>query len=558
MKGWVIAIGLAMIVAAAPSAFAQKKQAGCERGTSAKPTANGPKYQLDTATGPVVFQSGSASTCGRYTYGLLDSAGKVLIPAKYSRAFPLTQTMGVVETADRKALFYQYGKGEKPAPFNKLADICIDGVGACVYGGYLEKANGLRDYWLYPHGAEPATRITEVASVQRLGANLIAHYTAADATPLSRVLDVSGQPLSPAVSRITSFAYRPAMRESDFRKAKSSGARPAYYAMMALADLNDANLSEKTLFLPLDANGRPLGLPAGAVGVIRMPPTPKFSEDKSVGWGVAFPTAAGLEFAVTFGTLEQALTEAATAPRISGFLWHDMPRGNGFRDADFFLTIRERDGWRVGLADKFLSPSDHIYAGHYPTMEAARDAYHAALAVKEANILAARERDERKLADQRAQWAAVRAKEQADRRAQKAAEWPAVKAAGTLCEKKRDIADYPVEAVNAFLRTCEVTMPEILARTDADQSALRIGRQSHENHIEKARVAIQQKFGLRQSVNGPSGGGDPWAAGLAAALASQQASMDAVLAQQAAVYQRNYDAWNSGAQNWCCGAGQPN
>jgi hypothetical protein len=407
----------------------------------------------------------------------------------------------------------------------------------------IAKKGRVSDYHLWVGGSDTPLVLRNLEGLARRGDVLLAHFRAEDGAEVSRFLDLKGQPVSPVVGDISEWR---------FWKPSSAAADKAEF-VSSMGKFEHPLLPYGQLFMPLKPDGSPAPLPEGAMGVFPLQTwastdaldRSRRSDLQAFGWAVVYPTADGIEIAPVMANLAETLRQAPTARRYAGMQRRtaSMTSSNAFISDVMLVRSRDDGRWRPVLAQD-LTPAQHNMGdAGFTDPDLAYRMYV----------------EDRKAHQQRIVLAREETKRQEDEflRKRAAESWARVKGAGTLCSNPYVVQQLPTEAVNQYLRTCPVTDPWVLKnRSDADPAAVEEGRRKYDAHVAKQwaenNAATRAKFGIDGVARG--GGGDPWATGLAAAQAASQASMNAFTAQQNAVYQRNLKAWNSGAQNWCCGA----
>ncbi|MFN7165366.1 MAG: hypothetical protein ACK4P2_11165, partial [Hyphomonas sp.] len=506
-----------------PAALAQKDCTAI--GSAAKPRSEERFVELASAPHFRFSAAISGKTCmkgkSEIHRGIVDVGGLMLVPAKYASVVVLTPSLAAVTDLKGQVRLYNIGKGEGgKAPFSQTGYFGWHQDAWRIGFGYNEKASGLRDYFIYSNAAGTPVRISDVSEVQRAGKLFVADFTAADGAEVSRLIDDSGALVSPIVPRIEIWTSVPPTSHftysSDDTYRKKINDQPAEL-VSKIGKLDEAAASAEHVYLPLSDDGTPLPLAPGAIGVIPLMPEPGHVRH-AFGWATVFASPGGLEFAIAYGDLQASLAQGASAPRVRALRWHVMPTGTAFRDARHYLTVQDERGWRPVLANKLSQPGDMPFGGSFETSEAAVAAYASALQAKDQRVAAATQAYYQEREQEALRWAAVREQAEASKRAGNEAVWRTAKSDGTLCENEAGLLDWPTAGVEDFLLNCPVTLRVTLdKRTDASASALRAG-------WDKYAVHERQMFDeAHQRMNGSANlgsGGDPWAAGLAAAQAA--------------------------------------
>lgn len=466
---------------------------------------------------------------------------KPLVPAKYHRVRVISPTTALVQIDDDAPFrYYRFGKGEAgPAPFADVSALTARGSDVDVAFATSARGAGLRDpgramtYYLFDASGSPV-ELRNLMRLRRYGGVLVADLEL-EGTPVSRLLDLQGRTVSPFIGRIDAWQTVPAEWNATADDKEPVG------LLATIARLDHPDLPFNLLYMPVDDQGRPRAMPEGAIGVIPLPesPHPMTEPKKAFGWAVVYGTPDGFQLAPSFTRLEAALS---AKPTVGGLrrAAHLMTSSNRFIE-DVYAARSLADGrWRI--ADRYaLKPVAFPGAdsGGYGSSDEAYLAYVTAQQARQAGI-------SRAIAEERAAQSARIA-------VWKQEEWARIQASGKICERAPQVVSLGREALTALLRSCNVSDPGAFAaarREGVDPAVIAAAKGVYDK--EQSRVAA-----LLAPPSAPAGGSDPWAAGLAAAQRASAASQNAFVAQQAAVYMRNLNAWNSGAQNWCCAASPP-
>ncbi|RYD68603.1 MAG: hypothetical protein EOP58_00135 [Sphingomonadales bacterium] len=511
-------------------------------GTAAKPIPDGDLYYLPS--GFAYRNARVTKDCGpraRYqvSYGLLATNGKVLIPGKYHRIYPISGTSAVVQLSDGAPLrIYRYGKGEVAAyPQYKIGALIAPGRSR-VQISIAETApapGGVRDYYLYSGESDEPVVLKNLIKLDRFDDAVIAHFVI-DGQPVSRVLDLHGRTASPIVGRIDAWQTVPEKRSlTDWEKIKSYDSPVELVA--SLGDVGDPDLPFRRLYLPLDGNGIPLPMPAGALGVMPLPVQAVQSTRTSnaYGWAVIYASGEGFQVAPSFTALRQALTARPSLTGLSRATAGLTASNRLIQDAYAARGLVD-NRWRIvnifDLKPKASGPG-------YSTSAEAYAVYVGAAQGRQTQI-------SREIAAERA----VEAKANAVWRE---SEWARIRTAGTVCAEAPRVVSLGVEALSALMKNCTVSDPRAFkaaAATGVAPALIAAARSRYD--------AVQQRdAALLAPPSAPIGTSDPWAAGLSAAMSASNNSYNSFVAQQNSVYARNLNAWNSGAQNWCCSGAAP-
>jgi len=527
-----VATALLVGVAAAltPMNQAEAQDRCRETGSEARPAATGQVFEIRTPSGPFRFRKAEwTRRCSRNgnawvesKVGLTDETGRrPLVAARYDDVTPISDTMALVRTGNgaQPYRYYQYGVGETGvSPYFHAGLRTNDQVATPTASS---SPNGDGDLFIF-EGASAPTRVVggQVALMSGASSNLLVNFTNDAGQPLSRIVDPAMRPLSPVIGRVevwttfpTSFAFNGPTTQFP-REVVSQAMR-----------FEHPLLPYDTLYIPITADGTPLPLPEGAVGVFplkrsNLPPGALFG-DQTFGWAVVFPTRDGFEIAPVLAPLAQALQQAPTARRYTGMR----------RSPTDLLMLRDAEGWRP--ATPALEPIHYI-----PAEAVFSDPDEGFLVVAQTW----REQSRRQSLERREREAQLAAA----RQAQADAQWARV-ASGevSLCGNVNPSFLPPV-GLERFFRECDIdrnTQAIFGSKVSAEALAMAVRRRDSAEQ----QLAEQRRQRAQQA---PQTSGDPWARGVAAAEAAVDASMNAFMQRQNETYQRNLAAWNSGAQNW--------
>lgn len=524
---------------------------GCETtGSVREPTVSEEVAQIPGPTGPFRYRSASwRSDCttgknaGMHAgFGIAGEDGRILVPAKYPAVYPISSTRALVQVGygtSAELRYYTYGRGESGRAPYTWAETVEVGPGSFV--SYARTSDEhIADVAMWVNGDDTPVVLTSVRKVWPMENVLQADFQLEDGTDVSRFLDLKGQPVSPVLGPVTRWAVVPAAAP-DPSASPHVPVEKMDQVVTALGPLDHPLIPSDRLYLPIGPDGRFLPLPEGAIGVV---PLVKDSHYKTVhGWIVVFPTAEGVELVPTYGALAEALARAATAKRYTGM----QRRTEGMQGSNNFIPnvmlVRSRaDGlWR--LAEPWnleQEPKHTLEVTAFADPDVAYAAYVKDRTDFQASLVTAREEQERRAAELE--------------HARREAAWKRIEATGSVCLYAYELERLPVEATNHFLRTCEITEGWVLDHLapGADPALIARARVKYDAYALE-RALKEAALDSIVPVTPSSAGADPWAAGLRAATDAMSSSSNAYWSNQNAIYTSNLDAYNSGAQSWCCG-----
>lgn len=542
------------VAALATPAAAQK----CDNNTAKNPTVTTEVFQIASPSGPIgqfrdAYVRVNCDARDPWKWGLTDAEGKLLVPAQYYNVVPLSATSAAVLTemqykSDGNALKYKlyiFGKGEQKEllPWSRFGDFSWEGVRtpyafsigtgeAALFQGDPARPVVLRNLG-WPDGDN---------ILYQAGNTLIANATAEDGTQVSRVLSLRGEPISPvigAIERWETISAETGRSLGSFR-LKSRYDYPTlsidYISTIITGD--HAVLPYGKLYQPIAANGDPLPLPPGAIGVFPLRfDTHTWAGSTTQGWAIVEETPDGLRVRPGLGRLASVLERAASLPAYSG-LSRYIERSKDYDDqvwVDVFAARPAGDSvWRFIHAQTLGdAPSGPITS----TGLTAHDAIANLVADREAtlrNNIAQRERE--RLA------AVARANKEYEERHN----W--LLASGKICEWAPGGETRGPQTVNYMLVNCPIKTDAFFnyARSIGADPAL----------IDKAEYVYWESRG-RYVVPIPSAPNDiyarpNWAAWGDAIVKSARESTDTFIRDSKRTYYSNMEKWNRGKQNWCC------
>ena len=268
-----------------------------------------------------------------------------LVPDRYDAVAPYSQTAALVKREDGRWANYQFGKGEIGGVLPQPEVVIMPGEPDCEVGRKTtERRPGTTAVALsalgpdgrrtaYPYSAEgQPTPIPGLGGsgvdtpIERHGNVLIGRWSdPADGKIHHRLYSLGGKPLSPVLGEIERWTT--VTKPSD-RNQRRVCARTESIDLFAVGPSLDQDRAGfwGSLLTPIGAEGVPLGLPAGAIGVAAVPSTWRdrtpvmqagFFAPFPVTrvWAVIYAAADGFEFTLHEGPVAQALTASPAAER---------------------------------------------------------------------------------------------------------------------------------------------------------------------------------------------------------------------------------------------------
>ena len=509
----------------------QAKQQCRDIGSATRPIADDATFEIQTPNGPFRFREASRSRqCERrapvlLAKGLMDASGRrVLVPAAYDLVFPISDTLALVGPGGQQPYrFYEYGVGERGVSPYFHVELVKTGSSATVMAWTSWDTSKLRRLFIFAGKAEPVAvdhvqgfspLFTPYSEVYNKWPNYLLTMTSSDGQTVSRLFDGRLRPISPVIGAVEVWRTAPA------------GTNPYGGVRQDIVShsmrFRHPLLPYDGLYIPISPDGLPLPMPAGAIGVFPLKSSElshSVSRDHTYGWAIVFATPSGFEIASVQAPLQQALREAPTAPRYLG-----MRRGT-----QSLVMVRDQNGWRTLHADYLTPVNDDVF-------ETAEAGFAAADLRLDATI---RQKQE------------VRTAALESRRQEYEGIWTKVQSGETSLCSVHGPNYLPGDGLERFFRECPVerAMLRNLASLVSDD-ALAIARTRTSGIESEQAEAWAEQEQARLNSQQSSSPRDAWAQGLAAAHAAVDSSFNAFTTQQNAVYQRNLQAWNNGAQNW--------
>lgn len=553
----IAAASLAALMFATPAA-AQKK---CDIGSPNKPLLGEQVFQIAGPNGSNVGQFRDAHikvSCGSapFKWGLADAKGKVLVPAQYYNVVPLTATTAAVIShlqfkSDGNALHYRlyvFGKGETKQilPWSRFGTYSWNGVRApyafSVGTGEVALIQGdvAKPLMIRNLGGRGWTG--KVDLFYQANNTLIANFTGEDGTPLSRVLDMRGQPISPVIGAIERWeTLSPETASSLWRWRNSSQydyptIGVDYLSTILTAD--HAALPYGKLYVPIAANGDPLPLPQDTIGVfpLRFDIIP-WSGNTTHGWAIVEETGQGLRVRPGIGTLQSVLARAATLPAYSG-LSRYIERNKDYEAQKWLDLLVARpageSAWRI-IDGQTLGKAHADEAGSTGVNPSDT------LANFQAARAAARANREAEYQRERLATAARVSKELADRHAM-------LLSTGTICQWRPGEPLRGTLTINHMLANCPITNDAFFnyARSLGADPAL-LGKAEYKFWEAKGRYAVPIPAAPNNIYATPN-----WNAWGNSIIQSSKESTDTFIRDSKRQYYDNMEKWNRGKQNWCC------
>jgi hypothetical protein len=282
--------------------------------------------------------------------GLVDEAGKVLVPMKYQQVLPFSTRGAVVRNFDFGSKYFTYmvgkGEGKERYDFQRIGmtlpthgcgdqDPRKQGVAAVIGETFIAPIPGDPKNWQPIGGgrshvtlftSEGKARKLEYVggddlkpAVQRVGDVLLARWRDDQGVARSGFLDINGNQVAPVLGSARVWSTKGV----DGRTYKATGYcdNSVSKDIMIEGPSLDADPSRPwygPLLTPVASDGQPVPLPPGAVGMfpaIERDPYLNAGKDATRVWAVVYPTASGFEFTLHPGTPAEALALAPTAPR---------------------------------------------------------------------------------------------------------------------------------------------------------------------------------------------------------------------------------------------------
>ncbi len=521
----------ALTLAACASMGGAGRSGDCEEIPWERPELGAQVVELQSAEGVLRFRvANTGRVCrdggDRLDVGLADERGEILIHPLYGpharaywRIVPLTPRLALVDPAHTRTgirLAYDIGQGERPGPL--AAEPTSTPVGAAAIGApargtvVLERPGGQRLEF-------------RQAWVEVFDRRIVVHAATPEGPDVAQMFTRDGEPLSPVVGDIEVWRTR---RRDDRR-----------HLLTATHPLRSTSFDIDTLYLPLDERGAPLPLPSGAVGVFPIVNVhdrgPLWVFRAATGWGIVFGGEGPPEVAIGAGPLDEVLKRT------------DLLRGIGFKPrtlcaespsslcANHFL--QQRGGRWI--------PLDSAGVVRFP---------HALPFIPVGGSV---EDPDAPIEEMRA-WLALPHEERVRRRA--AAQWTRVQAdPAWLCDPRNHVGMFPREGVERYFRECLVSAYDIqaLGRAVSPEALATAERRLADENRRLAEEERRRQEELAAAAAERAAIAAAWENGLRAMQAAAGASIDRALSLQHATYRRNLDAYNRGAQNWCCGGIAP-
>lgn len=556
MRPFAALLVLLAALTATPAA-AQK----CDKGSPKKPIAEGPVLHLPGPEGPRAAHRRAVVKLDCYAHGprldgLVDAQGKLLVPAIYDEVIPLSPTLAAVRRvvtrggpdaqASERYRFYAYGKGEQgPVPWPGVAEFVQDGV-RHPYAYDIAARRG--EFFLFPDGIDKPVHLRDLGGpgwpqgelLARHGALLIANFTSPEGLPLSMVLDLKGEPLSPVLGGIEKWETVRAMSSWDYQQSKFQRGIVVATEFLSVGLTGEhPALPYDRLYVPVGPDGAPMPMPDGVAGVFPLRAEARVHgiTGQTFGWALVYDGEGGVRIRWGLGPLAEVMARAATLPVVTGMRRYDdrMTGSNAFIQ-DVFAIRGAGDGlWRIfGADDLEPRPSD---APASPSGDP-RQAYENYVADRMAfqRNAAAEYRRAQELAAQK------RAAELEERH-------KFLIASPNLCNWTPETAQpLAAKTVDHMLRTCTVRTEAFLsfARGAGADPAL-LDKVEYAFWKERGRYAVEIPYAPPGTFAKPN-----WEAWGNAMIASARRSTDTFLRDRRREYYGNLERWNTGKQKWCC------
>ncbi|WP_144037746.1 hypothetical protein [Sphingopyxis sp. KK2] len=491
--------------------------------------------------------------------GLADANGKLLVPAIYNRIVPISPTTVLVQPAIAVKQFYQerepwrlyvIGKGEQgPAPWKHIwapqwnaeqYAIGWNQAYECCSTEFFLLAGG-PDNVVPIRNLGGAARGPGEVTLESYHGTLIAHFTAADGTPVSRILDMYGKPVSPVLGAIERWDTYAPLWPHEFRhpsyKDKNRILATDYLSVIMTGE-HDV-LPYGKLYVPIDEAGQPLPLPAGVIGVLPLKflPPPN-SDNVTLGWALVEDGPGGLRARAAFGTLQSVIARASTLPVYTGLA--RSSQGMTDRNAfirDVFLVRKPEDGlWHLLDANLFAptpAPGDGPQVSGRTTSETYA-AYVESRMAFQRGIIAQHERE--------------RAEAEARFTATLEARHQEMVAAGSYCE-------WQVGGPLLAPKTIELILANCAVQSDAMFNYAR-SRGANPQIVADAEYKYWKARGRFATPIPPAPPGTftspNWEAWGNSIIKSAKESTDTFVRERRRDYYQNLERWNRGYQKSCC------
>jgi hypothetical protein len=572
-----IALCLALLCASGTASA----QSGCRdtAGSARAPIAYATPITIKTSNG--LFQVKEAYrrvSCRDRTNllnGLVDVAGKLLVPANYHTAMAISETRALVAREPPRGqlmptdwYYYEFGKGEVSRARNYYSSGYIRSTRgpveyyipfAFTLAGELPDTRSpsgkalIFDYYVY-FSASPTprhyARVGGVASltgssppIERVNDLLVVQLPDSDGAPRSRLLNLEGEPISPVIGRVLAVTtYKPGPAE--FPHFDNPANFISRDLVTAAFSAEHPDLPFNDLYVPLARDGTPRQLPAGALGVMpllaRVTPQGQpgwGTENRTYGWAVVFPApAGGVELSYGLGSLDSVLAAAPNAPRISG-MKRFYSRDVGGMQQDIIAIRSRADGlWRPHRAmDLEVLPETDRFATRTPDQ-----AYNLFIDSRIARMRQSQFEYEQRKADGEARHYAA-----------SDVTFKEMLASGTMCANPSRALELHVPAIDYVLTHCDVYSGWFIERAraqGASPDALRLNetKLNSRRAIETANaVEVERKARESELANTRN-----WNLWTQQVTRSVDASTDSFMAGQRKTYYENLERWNRGQQNW--------
>jgi hypothetical protein len=529
---WPAAAVLFTLVSA-PAVEAQRRS-GCREIPWQRPRVGAQVVELQTTEGTFRFRSvNTGRTCrvggDRLEVGLTDENGRILIHPSfepthrpYWRVIPLGSRMALVDAENPRLgarFVYEIGVGERPGLIHvRSPHSPVPGPAGAAEAGAPATGTVIM---VLPSGERLEYRD---AWTELFADRIVVQARTPDGFTLSRIFTSDGEPLTPVIGRTVVW--------------RSDGLDLSNHVLTETHPFRNAVFDIEMLYHPLGADGAPISLPEGAVGVFPVPNVHRGGWDRTLqsaaGWGVLFAGNGEPVAAIGEGTLDAVLARG-DLPRYSGYMQRQLCEENQVGSCLHFFLRRESGQW-AALGPN-LRPLPFSVAGIPPG---------GSVADPEASVQQMRE------------WMALPLEERQRRR--NAAHWARIQAEPAyLCSPRTDVAALPSEGRERYFRECEVesyTLRSLGNSVSAEALAIATRRDEayRQQRAEDERRWAQQVFEsqVRQAQIA-----NAWDSGLRAAQQAVGASVNRALQGQYDTYRRNLEAYNSGAQRWCCGGVRP-
>lgn len=314
-------------------------------------------------------------------YGLDTAEGQVLIPRQYDAVLPYSETAAFVLREDKRWARYRYGRGEEAVPaghveFRWISPLLAGEAGCLPPRGKppttpsaamsmtAPDAKGRSEVAVYL-GDGPPLLFTGLGGpgvdhpVESHGNVLITHWVDDSGSRRSRLYNKAGEVLTPELGRVERWATN--------APTGTDGAVCSFFRDLGLyvagptLDADPADPVFGALLLPVDDGGRPLALPAGAIGVLavprrfhganRLPPT---GWGRTSVWAVVYPTDDGFSFTLTPGSLQHALAAAPNEPRYRNLARRVFPATFDTIETGRLMSVGLNENvWRGRIYDRW-------------------------------------------------------------------------------------------------------------------------------------------------------------------------------------------------------------